>query len=177
MAGGNSTLNPYTEMSEEYNIWCIIPDGSDAFPVSISKNEFVDGWKEKIKKECPIKLNAFDASALSLHKIDVDISNRQHAIHKVKKLAPTLSPADRLNPSWKMSQVFPSGVPDDKIHILVELTEGESMDSRACGVLLMAGDIDAAWTQFNSRPPQLSGYRTRPWSTLQSSLSTSLTPK
>ena len=162
-------------MSEVYKIYCIILNGATYFSVKIGKDEDVDNLKHHIKEKSP-ELNVA-RKWLSLYKIDVDASNQQHAIDKVKKLAPTLSTADSLNPMRKMSEVFPSGVPDGKIHILVKLTDCESIDSRASGILLMAGDIDAAWTQFNSRPPQLSGYRTRHWSTSKSSLLTNLTAK
>ena len=151
-----------------------------------------------IKNELPIKLAAFDLPALKLYKISVDGSDMEKAKVKVKALAQDLSTLTELNPLFPLSEALalnpstlnelnpcevlpsPSGAPSSasmKIDILVIIPEGESIDSRACGVLFMAGGIDAAWTQFNSRRPRLIGYRTRPWSTLQSNLLTSLTPK
>jgi len=93
--------------------------------------------KDKIKRESP-ELDDLATKMLDLYRIDVDTSNEQHAIKEVETLAQTLRRTDRLTPTWRLNRVFPSGAPADRILILVKLPEGESMDSRARGVVPMS---------------------------------------
>lgn len=95
-------------MSEVYKIFCIIPDGSDAFPVKISKNEdvTVEDLKDKIKNKLPIMLNAFDAHALTLYKINVDGSDMEKAKVTVKALAQNPSTLVGLNALLPLSEAL-----------------------------------------------------------------------
>ena len=94
----------------------------------------MDHLKDKIKLKKTPDLDPL-ADKLSRYKIDVGASYVQQAIAKVKTVAQTLSSTDILSPTRTLNTVFPLGAPDDKIHILVELPEGESIDSKACGVV------------------------------------------
>ena len=85
-----------------------------------------------------------DARFLNLYKIDVDTSNRQQAFDEVKIIAQKLRITDKLDPASEVNEIFSLGTTGGKINIIVELSEGESIDSRACGVIIMAGGGGAA---------------------------------
>ena len=107
-----------------YTIFCLLEGESVSFPVEIDETKSVGVLKDHIKE----KMSAVhvEAHKLELYRIDVDASDEQKAIKDVETLAQTLIPTDRLNPTQKLNKVFPSGAPDDQIHILVQVPEGES---------------------------------------------------
>ena len=127
----------------EYTVTCAISGDKDIFSVKINSDELVSELKHKIKLESP-ELGGLAANTLSLYRIDVDASNKQRAIHEVKTIAQNLRITDRLNPVSKLNMVFPSGIPGGKVHILVKIPEGESIDSTACGVIIMADSWSSA---------------------------------
>ena len=111
---------------------CAIPGDEHIFSVKINSNEPVSELKRKVMRESP-ELGDLAAKTLDLFKINVGAPDEQKAIKEIETLGRTLKNADRLNPVLRLNKVFQC-VPDDKIHILVKLPEGESIDSRACGV-------------------------------------------
>ena len=127
-----------------YEIFCIIPGHNPAFSVYIKKILTVDCLKKKIKKETTHAFATIDANQLTLYQINVDVSDEEKYIEEVKTLAQKLNTLKKLNTAKRLEDVFsPSGPRENKIHILVKLPEGETIDSRACGVALMADCVHA----------------------------------
>ena len=125
-----------------YTIFCLLKGETIPFSVRIGESQSVDDLKDRIKEKRSVIL--VEALELELYRIDVDASDLQKAIKDVETLAQTLIPTDRLNPTLKLNKVFPSGAPDDQIHILVRVPEGESFSSRPARdvveIVLSTGD-------------------------------------
>ena len=125
-----------------YKIFCIIPGHHAAFSVDIKKTRKVDCLKKKIKKENAHALATIDATGLTLYQINIDVSDEEKYVEEVKTLAQKLNTLKPLNIVKPLEEVFsPSGPRENRIHILVKLPEGEALDSRVCGVVLMADGV------------------------------------
>ena len=98
--------------------------------------------KDAIKLKMAHALDAFDAPRLNLYRIDADASDEKKAIKGVITLAQDLGSVDSLNTTLELDELYPSGPPKKKIHILVKLPEGGSIHSKACDVI-MADGVDA----------------------------------
>ena len=117
-----------------YKIFCILPGGRPAFAVNIKQTETVGDLKVAIQAMNGNELNAIDAVALSLYHINVGALDMQKAIVEVEGIFQDLSTSENrewLNPITTLESIFgASGPPRDKIHILVLVPGGESMDPR-----------------------------------------------
>src|SRR5258706_11614449 len=111
-----------------YTIFCLLDGEMVPFPVRLDESQFRGDLKKSIREE--MSDVHVEARKLELHRMDVGASDLQKAIKDVETLAPRLIPADRLNPTLDLKDVFPEGVPRKKIHILVRVPEGESFSSR-----------------------------------------------
>ena len=123
-----------------YTIFCIIPGGDPAFSVQLKEMNTVDNLKEVIKVRQHPNLDKYPSSALTLYKIDVDISKKANYVKEVDVIYQGLSSLEELEVGDKLKEVFsapgpsapgpstrrmPSGPPPGRIHILVHLPIGE----------------------------------------------------
>ena len=111
----------------QYKIFCIIPNGEDAFSVNIDETETVDDLKKRIM------IATVDAAALTLWRVNIDASNMQSAIINASNIQNAINASNMqgfelsekpvlLNPVAQLSGVVEQFNPDDpKIHILVQL--------------------------------------------------------
>ena len=117
-----------------YKIFCILPGGRPAFAVKIEQTETVSDLKDAIRAKKDNELVAIDADALSLYHVNVGALDMQKAIVEVEGIFQDLSTSENrewLNPITTLESIFgASGPPRDKIHILVLVPGGESMDPR-----------------------------------------------
>lgn len=141
MAGGTSTWTPIPNlrMPKELMLWCITsgtPNGT-WFPVDIDENQTVDDLKDKIKEKKPNALAGVDAYALTLYKVNIDVSvgNDYRRINDeiIRGVYEFIHhPKQELFPSQIMSEVFTGpDLPHEVIHILAERPTGESINSGA----------------------------------------------
>jgi len=117
-----------------YKIFCILPGGHPAFAVNIKQTETVSNLKDAIRVNTEPELDGIDADSLSLYHINVGALDMEKAIVEVEGIFQGLSTSENiewLNPIKTLESIFEaSGPPLDKIHILVLVPGGESMDPR-----------------------------------------------
>lgn len=118
--------------TEEYTIFCIIPDGSSAFSVELNKNENVHDLKRAIKREKTPNLDAFAANTFELYRINAFGINAEERNKVLKdeirriarvRMVNTYSMLDAPN---KLCNVFDNTTPpDNTYHIFVVVPLGE----------------------------------------------------
>ena len=128
-------------------VWCAIIGKELVFSIQINKTQTVYDLKKRIKEKVPSTLASIDAASLKLYKVNIDIDDGDdgdevkfdRAIRAISQ-NPTYTkeiqdlstePKQVLtNPFRELSAIFQSSPPvDGWIHILVELPQGESIDS------------------------------------------------
>jgi len=115
-----------------YTIWCILIGEDSQFPVKLDETKTVYDLKEEIKTKNNPRLNNFAATELTLYKIDVDAT--EDGIKEARRLSLNLNELEKLNPSAELQGVFRNTAPPGgKIHILVQVPEGESIGSAVYG--------------------------------------------
>jgi hypothetical protein len=130
-------------------VWCFLVGGKQAFPVNRKVSWIVHDLKKQIKAVNLTKLKGIDAADLTLYHIN---ATEQECIEKFSGMhRETEIKEDKLGSMLSLSQVFKDGVPEMTVHILVVSPQGpkpagESIYSRACRVVFMAGGVDAIWT-------------------------------
>ena len=114
-----------------YELFCIIPDGRDAFVVDIDETRTVASLKDAIKSKLELSLNARN---LTLYQIDLDGSDEPEYIKEAKRAAENLVNFEKLKVVKRLNTIFGSSGPTEgNIHILVVLPPGEPIYSRARG--------------------------------------------
>jgi len=111
-----------------YEIFCILYDDNNPFSVDMNETQTVSSLQKAIKMENS-DLATFDAHKLTLYHIDAT------SIEDVKRKSQTLSRLKRLEAFDELSEVFRSGPPKKRIHILVMPPAGDPINSRVCGVV------------------------------------------
>ena len=127
-----------------YKLFCVMSGDSSPFSAEIDETHTVDDLKWKIKTK-KAKLDSVAADALTLYKINIDISdddNYTRIMNLISKGDYDFANKQKLNPSRKISKLF-GGDSDETIDVLVELPPGEPMDSRACGNVVLLDQFDA----------------------------------
>ena len=126
---------------EEYTLNCLVPGAKDTFSVKIKKDQSVDDLKKVIKKKNEPRFNHFDADELTLHQINVDVSNESEYVNimlEVSQPGYVFIPKKKLHPMQEISEHFEDSDPPKRktIHILVEPPQSKSIDPRACGAVV-----------------------------------------
>jgi len=116
-----------------YRLFCLIPSSKNYFSVKINKTDTVDELKEKIKEKKPVVLEALDADALTLYRIDVKIhdTNFDDQIEAMCKSDFVFTPKEFLIPMRKVSHYFKNDS-EMAVEVLVVPPQGESIDPRMC---------------------------------------------
>ena len=133
VAGGTLNLTsttPFFAMLQ--TLFCIVLGETTAFPVDIDENMTVGHLKDAIKEKTKPGLDRFAAHALTLYKVNIDMSDKAKFTKEIQDISQDLSKTEKelFNPSEELSNVFgETGPPKGKIHILVKSPEGELMDS------------------------------------------------
>jgi hypothetical protein len=130
-------------------VWCFLVGGKHAFSVNRKASWTVYDLKEAIKAKKPQDLGAVDAHNLTLYHINAaekECIEKYSGMHRETEIK-----EDKLGSMLSLSQVFEDGVPEMTVHILVVFPQGpkpagESIYSRACRAVFMAGGVDAVWT-------------------------------
>jgi hypothetical protein len=106
-------------MAEQYNLRCfILPGGEKPVPIKIPSIRTVAALAYEIY---PKTVGRFDLSSLRLYRVDATGVNE--AIEKMRTLRLA---EDKLDSLESLNTMYPSGPPEDKIHIVVQLPlEGE----------------------------------------------------
>jgi hypothetical protein len=118
-------------------IWCSIIGEDRVFSVIIDPAKTVDDLKKQIKAE---NLKDIDAGDLTLYRAEVnESSDRSTHIKALNSLSQNLDEDCALNEEEQLSVIFGENPQGKKYYALVRLPEGESIDSRARGAVLMAG--------------------------------------
>ena len=122
---GSTNLRPTMAHSEIYTVFCIAADEDVPFSVEIDKNKTVDQLKQLIKKARNDLFANIASNFLDLYQ--VDIPDDDHLDEMVnKKLQGGLNP---LKPSKKLVAIYPAGLQEDTVHMLVQLrSRGKSTD-------------------------------------------------
>jgi hypothetical protein len=117
-----------------YELFCAIIGDKDGFPVKFDGTQTVGSLKDAIKAKAAQTLASVDAHALTLYKVNIDISNKKISARVKEQICQSsidfdreqkLDPVDDLSDYWGESDL-----PKKKtIHILVELPAGESIGS------------------------------------------------
>jgi hypothetical protein len=131
-----------------YDIWCFVIGGDSIFSVNIDepRTQTVDHLKKLIKAEMPITFRDVEAVHLTLYRAEVDESideQKQTRIDELKRLSKNLAECMELDERKQWSGIFDENPQGRVYYTLVWFPEGESIDSRACDVVLMAGGVDA----------------------------------
>jgi len=116
-----------------YKLFCaIFGQQTDAFHVNIDKAQTVSDLKGEIKKEIQQTLGSIDHGALTLYKVDIDVSDNaayHKAIEQIHHNTVTASKELLSNPVHELSAIFGQSIPaGGRIHILVQLPLGQSID-------------------------------------------------
>jgi Crinkler effector protein N-terminal domain len=128
-----------------YTLWCTVIGETTQFSVKIDKTGSVDELKDVIKKKKEPRLDAFVADSLKLYQVKVDGSlARQERMSELARLSRNLHECTELvDEEQQLSEIFGEGSLQGKTYYtLVRLPTGQSIGSRACGVVLMAGGVD-----------------------------------
>jgi Crinkler effector protein N-terminal domain len=124
----SGTLN-LTSIAMPYKLLCIVIGEKAPFSIKIDDTELVDDLKDAIKKKKEHTLGAFDADALNLYKINVNISNDDTYDKMIHDISRSDYKKWKLNPSFKVSEYSgETGFPEKTIHILVDFPSGEPID-------------------------------------------------
>ena len=101
--------------SEIYTIFCIVVGEDVSFPVEIEKSKTVGQLKDDIKKKNS-RLADFNALDLILYRVDLpDDDNLEHNVKETLR-----GRLDPLKPSKKWVAIYPDGLQEDTVHILVQ---------------------------------------------------------
>jgi len=116
-----------------YMLFCaILGQQTDAFTVEIDDTWTVSELKEGIKKVMPQTLGSFDNNALTLYKVDIDISDDDNEayLRAIDQIHRNMVTTKELlgNPTHKLSAKFGQSIPEGRIHILVQSPLGQSID-------------------------------------------------
>jgi hypothetical protein len=130
-----------------HDIWCFIIGGHSTFLVNIDepRTRTVDQLKELIKAENPKTFEDFDADHLTLYRAELDEAideQKQKRIDELKRLSHNLKECRELDAEQELSEIFGETPQGKNYYTLVWFPEGESIDSKACDVVLMAGGVD-----------------------------------
>ncbi|KAF9434017.1 hypothetical protein BGZ76_008679 [Entomortierella beljakovae] len=107
------------------SILCII-DGkaaSEAFSISISKDEEVHDFQKLIKKEKVKEFGNLKPESLLLWKVSIPVPNDEKSIVRVGDL----DTKEHLQPEIRVSKAFPEGTPDNTISIVVAAPQLEAV--------------------------------------------------
>jgi len=122
---GSTNLRPTMAHSEIYTVFCIAADEDVPFSVEIDKNKTVDQLKQLIKKARNDLFANIASNFLDLYQVDIpDDDYLDEMVNK--KLQGGLNP---LKPSKKLVAIYPAGLQEDTVHMLVQLrSRGKSTD-------------------------------------------------
>jgi Crinkler effector protein N-terminal domain len=128
------------QMSDDF--WCLIIGDDKTFPVTIDPAKSVGHLKDAIKKKKEHALGAFDADSLKLYQVKVnELLKKTKRMSELARLSRNLNECTELDEEDQLLKIF-GEAEGKKYYILVLLPTGQSIDSRACGVVLMAGGVD-----------------------------------
>ena len=140
--------------SNRYQFFCAIIGKETPPVVGINKNLTVGDLKNEIKKMAPQALALIDAHDLTLYQVNIAAAEALTQVTEAISQSATCSEAMRAipsqvirtiprtvgdthkkltNPFQELSTLFPSRPAKRAIHILVELGQGESIDSIESG--------------------------------------------
>jgi len=125
---------------------------SSPFSVEVDETHIVYDLKKRIKTEMAPTLDTVDADALTLYKINIDISDDEVYTTVMNEISRGIYGFDdkrKLIPSRKVSKLF-EGDSGETIEVLVELPPGEPIDSRACGNVVPMAHIPQLDAPFHA---------------------------
>ena len=110
-------------------VFCFLPGNKDIFPVDYNERTTVGHLKQAIKDKKPNTLGRIDAHCLTLYKISVGFSDIDHYRTIIDQISEGVFQFDQKEELWNASLLVSSSFQEqsNKIEILVELPEGESM--------------------------------------------------
>jgi hypothetical protein len=128
-----------------YDIWCFLVGGDSTFRVIVDSAQIVHDLKKEIKAKNPKTFEDFDADHLTLYRAELDEAideQKQKRIDELKRLSHNLKECRELDAEQELSEIFGETPQGKNYYTLVWFPEGESIDSKACDVVLMAGGVD-----------------------------------
>jgi hypothetical protein len=102
---------------ETYTLFCVIAGEDTPFSIEIEKSKPVDVLKKAIKKENANTFANIDAAKLTLYLINIpaDTELSKNVNERIK----TITPAEALNPTDELSDLFSEAPAKKTVHILV----------------------------------------------------------
>jgi len=138
-------------MNDAITLFCLVA-GDDpvdrTFSVEISKTDTVDKLKKRIKTENSPRFDDITAQELTLWKVNIPLEKLED-FDSVTNLEAS---GEKLSPMRKINKVFPKGVKEEHLHIIVvrpafedgeELQESEPTEKPQC-----MSDILLCWKEF-----------------------------
>ncbi|KAK3805923.1 MAG: CRN family protein [Benniella sp.] len=110
-------------------IFCVIVGETKSFSVKVPSDDTVDDLKDaiKAKKSNYFDLMKIDADQLTLWRVslpdDDDLPTLLKSLNDKQKLSDFLSDKEKLKATTKLSNIFDAELPEDTIHIIVQLPQ------------------------------------------------------
>jgi hypothetical protein len=123
-----------------YTIDCLLIGGTTTFEVTLEESCTVHQLKKAITQKKPHTLANVDADQLTLYRVEIDIKISRNEASRIDALtlqSQNLNEDEALDEEKQLSVIFGQTPQGKKEYILVPVPEGESIDSRACSVVLM----------------------------------------
>ena len=123
------------------NLFCAILGENSPLSVPFDETQIVDELKKLIKKEAAQTLASVDAHNLTLYEVNIDISSDEALKQVTGKVSQNTTYTQEIqdlstkpkraltNPAEDLSEYWGEDLPKKTIHVLVELPQGESIDS------------------------------------------------
>ncbi|KAK3817757.1 MAG: hypothetical protein J3Q66DRAFT_190071 [Benniella sp.] len=130
------------------DIFCVIEGETTSFSVEIESTKTVDRLKDaiKAKKSNYFDLMKIDAAQLTLWRVslpdDDDLPTLLKSLNDKQKLSDFLSDKEKLKATTKLSNIFDAELPEDTIHIIVQLPQSDDeRQSEAPGIMDVIKEI------------------------------------
>jgi hypothetical protein len=101
-----------------YNIFCLVFGSTSPFKVNIAENSSISDLKDAIKEKNANAFANIDAPELTLYLINIraDTELSKNVNERIK----TITPAEALNPTDELSDLFSEAPAKKTVHILVQ---------------------------------------------------------
>jgi len=109
-------------MSAPYTVFCAILGDDDLFPVTINGDQSVGELKKQIKVEKSLKLASFEASTLTLYKVEISLNENDYGplMEAISQSSVGVEEDQKLRFPFTPLSTIPDGFPKDVLHILVK---------------------------------------------------------
>ena len=114
----------------KYTIYCAILGQKGVFEVNIDSDERVSALRRTIKKEKHRTLHGCDADTLKLYHVNAPVTPDTYEALTASISRSTIEFNKNTELSYPLCKLSTRSFPDDTIHILVDVPEGESFSSR-----------------------------------------------